>query len=201
MKDNFTLAEHKKKYKDEEVYIVPRYELVDIKDKFTKSNKINSNFFNGTFIKRYEAENEPALQQIIPYIIIKHEKENSYYISQRIGGEERLKNKLSIGFGGHINPCDCRGDFIQNCITRELSEELIINKYSKPKFIGYIRDIESSTNDHTGLVYTIKTKDAEIKENDSLIGKWMSPKELKENYFKFEGWAKYLIDVILENKI
>ena len=52
------------------------------------------------------------------------------------------------------------------------------------------------TNLETLIVYN-----NDIKEEDSLIGKWMTINEIADNYNKLENWSKYLIDYLLENKI
>ena len=197
--------ELKEKYKDEQVFIVLTSEILDINDKFNFStdqylcDKLNH---IGKFIYRYEAEQNNVFQQIIPYVIIYNPKLKKYYISKRThqSGEQRLYDKYSIGFGGHINPCDFEENTIINGLYRELNEELQCTYIGQAKFIGTIRNITSELNDHLGLVYIQYVEEASIKETDKLIGEWLTADELFNNYSKFEDWGKFLINYLYENK-
>lgn len=208
MKDKKRYDYLKNKYKDEEVFVILTDSISNIKDGFSKEKHDNSIFRRyreeGKFIKRYDAEEDCTFQQIIPYVLIANEDESKYFITQRIQGDSRLQNKLSIGLGGHINPCDFlpTQDYILANICREIHEEAYV-EYAKPiKYLGTIREISSSTNDHLGLLFKLQVKEetAKILEVDTLKGIWMTPKELYDNYSKFEGWAKIVINYILENR-
>ena len=101
----------------------------------------------------------------------------------------------------NINEEDEGIDKIFNCAKRELNEELNIEYNISYKFLGFIRDISSNTNDHTGIVLYVTADNVSVKEKDSLIGKWMTINEIADNYNKLENWSKYLIDYLLENEI
>lgn len=199
--------ELKKKYGEEKVFIVPIDSIAHIEDKFSKE-KHNTNIWGkfdsiGKYVYRYDAEGQAAMQQVIPYIVICNEDEGKYYVGKRLGGEQRLVDKLSLGFGGHINECDGYAQNILKALTRELEEELDFGPSSfltSAQFCGYMRDITSTTNDHVGLVFILKAKEGtiRIKETDNIEGMWMTKQELFDNYSKFEGWACYLIDYLFE---
>ena len=195
----------KEKYKDEKVYVVPYNEILYIGDKFTpaKYDPIDFKIFDniGTFMYRYEVEGNMEVQQLIPYVIVFNKDKSKIFTTKRIGGDSRLINKLSIACGGHINEEDEGIDKIFNCAKRELNEELNIEYNISYKFLGFIRDISSNTNDHTGIVLYVTVDNVSVKEKDSLIGKWMTINEIADNYNKLENWSKYLIDYLLENKI
>lgn len=202
--DKYQKAKLKEKYGDERVLVIPLYAMYGIEDKFTRCNhtkEIWSEFDKGKYVFRYDAEGESSMQQIIPYVIIHNPENDKYLISKRKeqSGEPRLVGQMSMGFGGHINPEDGYKDVILKAMFRELMEELFMTPLSSATFLGYIRDISSSTNDHTGCVFIIESKDASVREIDKLEGCWMSPKELEEAYFKFESWSKFLIDFLVEN--
>lgn len=195
--------ELKKKYGDEQVFVVPYQVISQVNDKFTKEkntkdvwNKYNS---KGTFILRYEAEYNPSFQQIIPYFFIFNKDKDKVYIAERLKGDARLSHMLSLGFGGHINPCDGHIDIISNALNREMNEELNIVPLSDFEYCGTIRDISSETNDHFGLIFSIIADEVSIKETDTLEGKWMTIPELIENYHKFENWSKFIIDSFYED--
>lgn len=204
-KDQAKLKELKAKYKDEQVYVVPSVLLTSINDGFTKeehSKDIYSKFDNiGKFIFRYDAEGDATFQQIIPYVILFNPVTNKYYTYERIqgSGEERLHGQLSLGFGGHIDSIDGTSEVVFKGLVRELMEEVEYNNLSAAEFIGYVRDVNSSTNDHTGLVFLLKVDFAEVKETNKYVGKWMTAQEMEEAYFHFEDWGKHLINHIVEN--
>jgi predicted NUDIX family phosphoesterase len=82
-------------------------------------------------------------------------------------------------------------------------EELDIEPLTRATYMGTIRDITSSTNDHFGLVFNVKAQEGlvTIKETDKLVGEWMTYQELFDNYSKFENWSKYIIDHFYETSV
>ena len=85
--------------------------------------------------------------------------------------------------------------------VRELFEEVQADILKPLKIIGYVRDLASSTSDHTGVVILAHaTGEVVIKEKDNLIGQWMDINELIANYEKLEGWSKYIVDHFAEKK-
>src|SRR4030081_709460 len=71
------------------------------------------------FRPRAEVENDPAYQQIIPYVVFRHE--TRYFLTHRLraSSERRLRKQYSLGIGGHINPGDLEaGDPIQAGLRR-----------------------------------------------------------------------------------
>jgi predicted NUDIX family phosphoesterase len=191
------------KYQDEKVYVVPFESVTQIKDKFTPSDNpikaLDSYDKLGRYILRYDAEYNPAFQQLIPYVLITDKSGEKFYVSKRIAGDKRLLKNYSLGFGGHINPCDGSLSVILTALHRELNEELDMNMIEDSiEFLGHVRDLTSTTPDHLGFVFTVKAKKVKIKEKDKLKGLWMTKQELIDNYFYFEGWAKHIIDYFFE---
>ncbi len=86
--------------------------------------------------RRGDVEDNSDVQQVIPYVVVCDRKDNFLvYNRGEEGGEKRLANKWSLGFGGHVNREDCPGDFppsnpvafmrfMRAAATRELTEEL-----------------------------------------------------------------------------
>lgn len=196
----------KEKYKDEKVFIVPIQTVQNVNDKFTYSKHDNSIWYKydnmGKYVFRYEAEGEPSMQQIIPYFIIFNEDESKLFVARRIDGDHRLVDKLSLGFGGHIDECDGYNQCVLKALTREMWEELDIVPITRATYMGTMRDITSSTNDHFGLVFNVRALEGtvKIKEVDKLVGEWMTFEQLYDNYSKFENWSKYIIDYFYESK-
>lgn len=162
-------------------------------------NSIWSKYDNlGQFIYRYDAEQNPEFQQIIPYIVISNEDESKYFVSKRLDGDHRIKDKLSLGFGGHIDQCDGTTNVVLKGLTREIEEELDIDPTTRALYIGTIRDMTSNTNDHLGLAFAVKAVEGEvfIREVDKLHGTWMTKKEMFDLYQSFEGWSKFILDYL-----
>lgn len=199
------------KYGAEQVLIVPYSATLMIPDKFsdTKINKVERMLNSKQrFILRSDAEYNPSFSQLIPYILVMNDDMSKVYVTKRIAGEERLKDTLALGAGGHVNPVDepvtSAGimAYILGAAKRELNEELEIT-YAKRepyfKYVGTVRDMGSPTMEHLGIVYVVKAKNAEVKEKAILKGKWMSFVDLVNNYNKFESWARYIIDFMLKS--
>lgn len=200
-----TKEQLKAKYPDEKVFVLPSNLVQNIGDKFTKSKhdpSIWKKYDNlGLYIPRYEAEYNLAFHQIIPYFLVTNSDESKFYVAKRIKGDSRLVDKLSLGFGGHINECDGTNEAVFKALIREMNEELNIEPTSSFKFIGYMRDLKSETSEHLGLVFIVKSSetDISIKETDNLEGIWMTKSEMYDSYGKFENWTKYLLDYLYEN--
>lgn len=194
----------KEKYQDEQVFVVPFPVVAGYQDGFDRK-KHTSDIWQkfdtvGKYIFRYDAEGEPAFQQIIPYILVIHPNMDRFYVSRRLigSGEQRLVGKSSMGFGGHINPCDGATSVLFHSLFRELHEELDIATVSEAKFIGYVRDLNSATNDHLGCVFIVQASEVSVKETDKYEGEWMTYAQIEEEYFKFEDWSKHIIDYVVK---
>lgn len=196
----------KQKYGDEKVFVITPDVTSNVPDKFTKEKhdeSIWTKYDNiGKYIPRWEAEYNYAFQQIIPYFLICNEDESKYFVSKRLQGDHRLTNKMSLGFGGHIDECDGYSQCILKAMVREMNEELRIDPISRAQYIGTIKDLSSDTNDHFGLAFIIKAKEGEVSilETEKLEGLWLTKEELFEHYYSFENWSRYIIDFLYENK-
>lgn len=66
------------------------------------------------------------VRQIIPYVVVKN-AEGKIATFQRMKGDKRLMNEITIGTGGHIEPTDVygsRSDILFSAAAREIEEEL-----------------------------------------------------------------------------
>ena len=165
---------------------------------------------DGRFYSRAEAEKNPSIKQVIPYIICMSEGTLLAYERTGKSGENRLHNKWSIGAGGHVNPCDIpnniilskqRGElFLNQAIGRELSEEFGLTlEDGTLKPIGIIYD---SSNDvgkvHFGIVYIFQLKDiiteGHLAFNDDAIGehKFITLAEAIQ-LPNLENWSQFVL--------
>lgn len=202
--DNVKLKQNKIRYGDEEVYVIQPSHFAHMQSDYVeyKSKTSVEDYFrhleqHALFLPRYEVEENCSFLQIIPYIIIK--KEDQYFAYYRHGKskEPRLLNKYSLGFGGHINPCDAKStkSIILTGMLREYVEELSVKTKPNtfPIFKGIVRDRSQQLMDHIGLVFVVEVEDAKVLEEEKYKGIWMNKEQLKKQYINFENWAKIII--------
>jgi predicted NUDIX family phosphoesterase len=145
------------------------------------------------------AEEDDSKKQIIPYIVFKHG--GKYFTYQRLGksGEERLREKFSIGIGGHINPIDKSDNIIEDGMKREFLEEVDYPHDFDYKVIGYINDDSNSVGKvHFGVVFLIDAdnSDIKVKENDILSGDMKSLDEVSKIKGGLENWSRIVFDYL-----
>ncbi|MDA1475430.1 hypothetical protein [Bacillus changyiensis] len=158
-------------------------------------------------MRRGDAEENPSYKQPIPYVVIKREDEIFVYERLEGGGEARLHNKLSLGFGGHMNfVADLAfSDILKLNTDRELDEELMIEEESKVKMstLGLINDDENNVGKvHIGILSALELKPGahvEVKEKDQIAGRWMRASDLKEKsvYDRLESWSQFVVDILV----
>ena len=190
----------KNKYKDEKVLVTLRTAVSIIPDGFTQGKEYNGIFETANkFIYRFDAEYNPAVVQLIPYTLVTNTTEDKLFVTKRIAGEERLQQQLSLGSGGHVNPEDFGSDTLLTAAIRELKEELEISLKEKPIRYGTVRDLNSTTDDHLGLVFVVHSDDVQVKEKDILVGQWLDMPGIVDNFYKLESWAKLIADHLFLN--
>lgn len=152
-----------------------------------------------SFRPREEAEQDPTFKQLIPYCVFRHAGKLFHYRRGSGVGESRLKGKLSLGLGGHINPQDA-GSLAQtsyrNGVRRELQEEIQDMAPSNSRVIGLIND---DTNDvgrvHFGVVHLFEME-AEIlrlrEEQLEALG-FVEVNKLLAQVDLFETWSSLLL--------
>lgn len=204
MKDAYQTAKLRQKYKDEQVLVVPSISAANVPDGFSrKISKLTEFMFRNAyvFVYRYDAEYNYTLVQLIPYVVVTNEEQDQLFVTQRIAGEERLISGFSLGCGGHVNPRDMSRDTMLTAACREMTEELDITltQSTDLTIYGTVRDCDSPTREHLGLVYLATAAKAEVKEKDTLRGQWMDMSALVTNYYKFESWARHIIDHLFVN--
>lgn len=201
MIDSGLKARLRNKYGDEQVLVTNFVSTKKIQDKFypTPIKEIVPLVRKSKFILRYDAEYNTALVQLIPYILLVDKKKSAIYVTHRIAGEERLRDSIALGCGGHISPEDVGGDLLYRSARREMNEEIQVSPWDDEfNYLGTVRDLSSSTPDHLGCVlYLTIKKNAKVKETDKLSGEWMTFEELTKNYGKFESWARHILDSML----
>ncbi len=150
-------------------------------------------------------EKNEDFKQIIPYILLSYQGKIALYQRTKKGGENRLHNMHSIGFGGHIDAFDLAynddGEInldktIENSGQREIDEELIISSIVSKKHLGYIYDSSNSVGRvHIGVVELWELSSDAIKSNEDeidVVGLFTT-EELKQYKGKMENWSEHII--------
>jgi predicted NUDIX family phosphoesterase len=151
------------------------------------------------FAPRDRVENDPSLKQIIPYVVLRYRDRIFLVTRTRAGAEVRLREKLSIGIGGHITPDDKGGaaDLIAAGMEREVVEEVHIPSGWRARPIGALNDdVEAVGQVHFGLVYIadLPSPDVRIRETKKLSGAFATRQEIGDAYPHLESWSQFVVD-------
>lgn len=196
------------KYNNEEVFVIPYNNTSHIENGFTRVNSeknIWSKFDKlGKYIYRDVVEGRVETQQIIPYIVLRSNEGRYLITKKRNKAKDEINNTMSLGFGGHINPCDGYKDILFQASVRNLLEEISLYPYNTMQFKGYVREMNSDIKDHLGCVFLIDDideKETKILKQDVYIQDWYTKNQLVEHYAKFETWSKHIINYLVENNL
>ena len=150
------------------------------------------------FMPRAEVEDDPSYQQIIPYVVFRHD--GRYFLTHRLraSSEKRLRQQYSLGVGGHINPGDLEGgDPIQDGLKRECEEEVVYKGKFEARLLGLLNDDSSPVSKvHLGVVFLVDgdSPDIAIRETDKLAGQLLTLDEMKIHYLQMESWSQMVYD-------
>jgi predicted NUDIX family phosphoesterase len=150
------------------------------------------------FMHRAAVENDPGYQQIIPYVVFRHD--GRYLLTHRLraSSAKRLRTQYSLGLGGHINPGDLvAGDPILDGLKREWSEEVVYDGKFEAELIGLLNDDSSPVSKvHLGVVFLVDgdTPDISIRETDKLAGELLTLDEMRIFYLGMESWSQMVYD-------
>lgn len=195
---------------DEQILVVNRKELFNneenhfygfIQKNDEKTKKIIDTFESYEVKRRGDMEEDPSYKQLIGYVLLKDANTNEVLVYKRLvgGGEVRLHGKASVGIGGHMNEVEGKTIFemLKINAARELNEEVGVSEeeaLNNLHFIGLINDDKTEVGQvHVGVVYECKVDKSkvEVKEDDTLVIKWMTANEAKEEE-NYETWSEFL---------
>jgi predicted NUDIX family phosphoesterase len=189
----------------EEVLVVPRGQLFPAGAFYGFSSEVERYLStisaHAFFAPRDRVEHDPGLKQIIPYVVLRHRNAVFLVRRTRAGSEERLREKFSIGIGGHINPEDGGDatDPVQAGLRRELTEEVVVPAGWQARAVGVLNDDQEAVGSvHFGLVYIadLPSPDVRIRETAKLQGAFATPEEIREVYSRLETWSQFIADAI-----
>jgi len=154
---------------------------------------------NRQFFWRSEMEGDPSFKQIIPYLVFCHE--DRYFLMRRRGdaSEARLKNKYTLGIGGHIRQEDMLDESLVNWAKREFAEEVCYDGGLTISALGLINDETNSVGQvHTGFVFLLQGDAASISVKSELKeGELMSLEQMAPSYANMETWSQMVFDFLV----
>lgn len=155
---------------------------------------------NREYVERARAEADETKKQVIAYLLVRCGDET--FMTRRLKGqtEKRLRDRRSVGVGGHINSDDGDENPVYDGMMRELFEEVEIPNDYERRFLGIINDDSTEVGKvHVGLCYEIilKEKSCAVKEVEKTEGCWADEKTVLECYEDMENWSKIALNTLL----
>lgn len=156
------------------------------------------------FLPRNLMEEDPSYKQIIPYLIFKFE--DTYFMMQRrsASSEQRLKNKYTLGIGGHMRQEDMQhGATIFDWAQREFDEEISYKGNLNIKPLGMLNDDSNAVGQvHLGLVLLLEGDRPHIAVRSELkSGTLVSLHDCLSYYPDMESWSQIIFDTVLKLNI
>ena len=186
---------------DEQVLVVPRSSVIDGPGwlgvrRAGVGATLDAVRRDGFFMRRGDAEEDPAHKQVIPYLVLRDGERWFLMRRTRAGGDARLHDLWSIGVGGHLNPGD--GD-VAGGLRREWSEEVIADFDPEFEPVGLLNDDTTAVGSvHVGFVYLADAggRPVEIRETDKLTGSFATTDEVRAVRDAMETWSRLVFDAL-----
>jgi len=156
---------------------------------------------NHTFIKRKDAETNPAYKQLIPYALLHCGNEVFVYRRGKLLAEKRLLGNYSLGIGGHISVTDpgLFGTSYDDGLKREVNEEVYIKSKYAQRIVALLNDDSNDVGKvHFGVVHVLTLEKPSVKPKEKSINetKFLGVGELLKEIDGFENWSKICIEHI-----
>ena len=183
--------------------------VVDIEIKANGFIKTEKDIFDVNKIwigPRETLETNEDFKQIIPYVILSYQGKIALYQRTKKGGEDRLHNMHSIGFGGHIDAFDLAyqdngvinlDKTIENSAQREIDEELNVSEIVSKQHLGYIYDDSNPVGRvHIGVVelWELATNEITSNEDEIHVVGLFTIEELKGFEGEMENWSEHIVN-------
>ncbi|MGA3287395.1 MAG: phosphoesterase [Bacteroidota bacterium] len=195
------------KYLEEHVLVFPT-QLLEQRGMFqglsfelNKYRDIIHNPKNHTFLKRKDAESNPAYKQLIPYALLHCRGDVFVYRRGKLLAEKRLLGNFSLGVGGHISVTDpgLFGTTYEDGLKREINEEVNIESRYTQRIVALLNDDSNDVgNVHFGIVHVLALEKPLVKPREKSINEtgFLNMSELQKDIDKFENWSKICIQHI-----
>ncbi len=150
------------------------------------------------FLWRSAMENDPSYKQIIPYLVFRHA--NTYFLMRRrsSASEARLKDKYSLGIGGHIRQEDMIDASLISWAQREFAEEVDYKGSSTVQPLGLINDDSTAVGQvYIGFVFLLEGDSAQISIKDEhKEGSLLALEHMQSLYKNMETWSQLSFDYL-----
>ncbi len=188
---------------DEQVLVVPRASLVPGEGwqgvrRGDLAQALAVVARDGFFVRRADAEEDPSLKQVIPYLVLRDGERWFLMRRTRAGGDARLHDRWSIGVGGHLNPGD--GD-VAGGLAREWAEELVADFEPDYAPVGLLNDDTTAVGAvHVGFVYAADAggRPVAIRETEKLEGAFAATASVVAVRDDMETWSRLTFDALTE---
>ena len=156
---------------------------------------------------RHQVEDDPSMQQIIPYCVVHHPHDGSYLLTRRLrrSSETRLHHLYSLGVGGHINPGDgAFGDPLVGGLEREWAEEVVCASPATARLVAMLNDDSTPVSRvHLGLVFLVEPTVAltSVRETEKLEGENLQLSEMRRHYLSMESWSQLVFDDLVAGAV
>lgn len=189
---------------DEHILVVKRSHLFATTEAWHGIKEVNFDHYihiinhKKEFHLRSLMEINPVYKQIIPYLIFTHD--NHYFLMRRKSNasETRLRNKVTLGIGGHIRQEDMAEESLFEWAKREFHEEVDYKGNLTVKPLGIINDDSDDVGKvHIGFAFLLVGDTSEISVKSELAyGELITYDEclvLKED---MESWSQFVVDFL-----
>lgn len=159
------------------------------------------------FVPRAAAETDPALKQIIPYVILATDDRVLSYVRGKRAGETRLVDRRSIGIGGHINPVDALPLFADPrdaylaAVEREVAEEIDVRSAHTDNIVAVLNDDSTEVGRvHLGVVHYWRLTAPDVGKREQMMTQlaFLAVPELQMMRETLESWSLFCLDRIDE---
>jgi len=150
------------------------------------------------FLPRSIMETDPTYKQIIPYLVFEHN--NTYFLMQRKSdaSEARLRNKLTLGIGGHIRQEDMSENSLFAWAMREFHEEVEYAGNLSVKPLGILNDDSNDVGKvHIGFVLLLTGDIPHIAIKSELKSGTLVPlSECVAQRECMESWSQFVVNFL-----
>jgi predicted NUDIX family phosphoesterase len=151
------------------------------------------------YLRRAQAEEDPAFKQIIPYVVLRWRDQVFNYVRGKRAGETRLQALRSIGVGGHINPDDANlfDSPYRQAMLREVKEEVRLDTAYEERCLGLINDDSTPVGQvHLGIVHIFDLAEPKVQRREQGLTKagFTPLEELRAARAQFETWSQFVLD-------
>jgi len=112
---------------------------------------------HGRFVDREWAEANPSVKQIVAYAILRREDRVLCLRRSKRGNRSTLRLRFTLMVGGHVDDLDSASSHpLEDCVVREVAEELGVTASSKPRVLGVVADPSNEVGLlHLGVVFDL----------------------------------------------